>query len=69
MIFKVFLIIFTSFYCNAITDRDFYSTSVPGSSVFDRGNDKSRLVSLQEPIHFYTEKYDSIYVSVIIMYQ
>lgn len=50
--------------CNAISDRDLYNINAPGSTILQRGNDNSKLVSLQHPINFYTEKYDSIYVSL-----
>lgn len=50
---------------HAISDRDLYSTNAPGSTSLPKANEESRLVQLRSPIHFYSEKYNSIYVSSI----
>lgn len=50
-------------YCHAIDSRDLYDQVVQGSVTLPRADEESMLVNLQSPIHFFTEKYDSIYVS------
>lgn len=52
--------------CHAIDNRDLYDVVAQGSVTLPRANEESLHVQLQTPIHFYTEKYDSIYVSVQI---
>lgn len=49
--------------CHSIENRDLYDVVVQGSVTLPRGNKESVLVNLQAPINFYTDKYDSIYVS------
>lgn len=63
-LFKFFILISVIYYSNALSDRDLFNINAPGSMILERGNDNSKLVNLQQPIHFYTEKYDSIYVSL-----
>lgn len=50
-------------HCHAIENKDLYDIVAQGSVTLPPGDEKSLLVNLQSPIHFYTEKYDSIYVS------
>lgn len=50
-------------HCRAIENRDLYDVVAQGSVTLPRADDESVQVQLQSPIHFYTEKYDSIYVS------
>lgn len=50
--------------CLAIDNRELYDVVAQGSVTLPRGNEESLQVQLQTPINFYTEKYDSIYVSV-----
>lgn len=57
------LILLVAGRCHAIDNRDLYDTVVQGVVSVPLGNEESLLVNLQSPIHFYTEKYDSIYVS------
>ena len=63
-LFKFFILISVIYYSNALSDRDLFNINAPGSTILERGNDNSKLVNLQNPINFYTEKYDSIYVSL-----
>lgn len=49
--------------CLAIENRDLYDVVVQGSVTLPKGNEESVQVNLQQPINFYTEKYDSIHVS------
>ena len=50
-------------HCHAIENRDLYDVAAQGTVALPRADDESVQVQLQAPIHFYTEKYDSIYVS------
>lgn len=50
-------------HCHAIENKDLYDIVAQGSVTVPRGDENFLLVNLQSPIHFYTEKYDSIYVS------
>lgn len=50
-------------HCHAIENKDLYDIVAQGSVTLPRGDEKSLLVNLQSPIHFFTEKYDSVYVS------
>ena len=53
--------------CYGILNRDLYGyVNMPGSSMLQRGDEESKLVKLNAPIFFYTEKYDSVYVSLMI---
>lgn len=58
-----FLLVLAAGYCHAIDNRDLYDVVVQGSVTMPNANEESLVVQLQSPIHFYTEKYDSIYVS------
>lgn len=49
--------------CLAIENRDLYDVVAQGSVTLPKGNEESVQVNLQQPINFYTEKYDSIHVS------
>lgn len=49
--------------CYSIENRDLYDVVAQGSVTLPRGDEESVQVHLQTPINFYTEKYDSIYVS------
>lgn len=49
--------------CDAITTSDLYNINAQGTVNLQRGDEESRLINLKTPIHFYTEKYNSIYVS------
>jgi hypothetical protein len=51
-------------HCHAIENRDLYDIVAQGSVTLPRGDDEAIQVNLHSPIHFYTEKYDSIYVSL-----
>jgi hypothetical protein len=62
-ILSILLVFYVAYNCHAISDRDLYTINAPGSTSLLKGNEESRLVQLQSPIHFYSEKYDSIYVS------
>jgi len=64
-LFKFFILISVIYSSNALSDRDLFNINAPGSTNLERGNDNSKLVNLQHPINFYTEKYDSIYVSLM----
>jgi hypothetical protein len=57
------LVLLVAGYCHAIDNRDLYDVVVQGSVTMPRADEESVQVLLQQPIHFYTEKYDSIYVS------
>ena len=59
-------VLFLTGHCHAIENKDLYDIVAQGSVTLPRGDEKSLLVNLQSPIHFYTEKYDSIYVSFLI---
>lgn len=59
----IFILISVIYGSSALNEYDLYNINAPGSVEFQRGNDESKLINLQQPIHFYTEKYDSIYVS------
>lgn len=62
---SIIFILISVIYCsNALTDQDLYNINAPGSVVFPRGDDDSKLVNLKHPVNFYTEKYDAIYVSL-----
>lgn len=60
---STFLLLLVAGHCHAIENRELYETVVQGSVTVQRGDEESILVNLQSPIHFYTDKYDSIYVS------
>ncbi|KAL7032364.1 hypothetical protein ACKWTF_007298 [Chironomus riparius] len=62
-LFKFFILISVIYFSNALSDRDLFNINAPGSTILERGNDNSKLVNLQNPINFYTEKYDSIYIN------
>lgn len=57
------LVLFVAYNCHAISDRDLYNINAPGSTSLQNGNEESRQIRLRSPIHFYSESYDSIYVS------
>lgn len=60
-----FLILLIANGCYAIQNRDLFGyVNIPGSKTLQRGDEESKLVKLNAPIFFYTEKYDSVYVSV-----
>lgn len=65
IILSTIAVVLLASHCHTIDSRDLYDTVVQGSVTFPRGNDESILVNLHSPIHFYTEKYDSIYVSFL----
>lgn len=54
-------------HCQALESKDLYDVVAQGSVTLPRGDEKSIAVNLQAPIHFFTEKYDTIYVSFPIM--
>lgn len=58
-----FVLLLVAGHCHAIENKELYETVVQGSVTMPRGDEESLLVNLQAPIHFYTDKYDSIYVS------
>lgn len=60
---STFLLLLVAGHCHAIENKELYDTVVQGSVTMPRGDEESLLVNLQAPIHFYTDKYDSIYVS------
>lgn len=62
-ILSVLLFFYVAYDCLAISDRDLYSTNAPGSTSLPNANEESQIVNLRSPINFYSEKYDSIYVS------
>lgn len=57
------IVLLVAGHCHAIENRDLYDVVAQGSVSLPRGDEESVQVNLQSPIHFYTEKYDSIYVS------
>lgn len=65
IILSTIAVLLLAIHCHSIDTRDLYDTVVQGSVTFPKGNDESTIVNLQSPIHFYTEKYDSIYVSFL----
>jgi hypothetical protein len=50
-------------HCHSLESRDLYDVVAQGSVSMPRADEESLHVQLQSPIHFFTEKYDSIYVS------
>lgn len=63
MKFWTFILLLLVGHCHGITNRDLYDINVPGSQVLQQANEESVQFTLNAPIHFFTEKYDSIYVS------
>lgn len=63
-ILSILLVFYVAYNCQAISDRDLYNINAPGSTTLQKGNEESRLIQLRSPIHFYSESYDSIYVSL-----
>lgn len=57
------LLLLVAGHCHAIDNRELYDVVAQGSVTLKRGNEESTLVRLHAPIHFYSEKYDSINVS------
>lgn len=62
-ILSVLLFFYVAYDCHAISDRDLYNTNAPGSTSLPNTNEESQIVNLRSPINFYSEKYNSIYVS------
>lgn len=62
-ILSLLLFFYVAYDCLAISDRDLYNTNAPGSKSLPNENEESQIVKLRSPINFYSEKYDSIYVS------
>lgn len=62
-ILSFLLVFYVAYNCHAISDRDLYNINAPGSTTLQNGNEESRHIQLRSPIHFYSDSYDSIYVS------
>jgi hypothetical protein len=62
-ILSFLLVFYVAYNCHAISDRDLYNVNAPGSTSLQNGNEESRQIQLRTPIHFYSESYDSIFVS------
>jgi len=58
-----FLTLLVAGQCLGISTGELYEINAPGSVALIRSDEESRQIFLSAPIHFYTEKYDSIYVS------
>lgn len=60
---KFLLVVIFVAFSNAITIRDLYDSSGPGSATLRTADDESARIQLQSPVHFCGDTFDEIYVS------
>lgn len=61
---KILLFVVFAASAHAITIRDLYESSGPGSVTLTPADDESARIQLQSPVHFCTEKFDEVFVSI-----
>jgi nidogen (entactin) len=53
--------------CEALTRDDLFEYNNEPSEILPRGDEQFEFVKLNTPVHFYSDTYDHIYVSVCLL--